>query len=186
MDGNRMTRRGLIAAAAVIGLAGRARAQDSGAEVDRNASAFRMIDWHEHFDSLANGAILCDIASCALHYWAADGTYLLVPTSVPRTDELTRRGRSEIVRKAENPTWTTTPSQRERYPDWPAQIAGGDPANPLGVRALYLSWPAYLLHGTHDTRKIGRQSSDGCIGMYNHHVTQLYGLVQVGTPVVLL
>jgi lipoprotein-anchoring transpeptidase ErfK/SrfK len=186
MTDGKMTRRAMIAAGAALGLAGAARAQDSGAEVDRNASAFRMMDWRDHFDSLARGAIICDIASRALHYWGPDGSHLLVPTSVPRTDELTRRGRTEITRKAENPTWTTTPSQRERYPDWPLQIPGGDPANPLGVRALYLSWPAYLLHGTHDTRKIGRQSSDGCIGMYNHHVTQLYGLVQIGTPVVLL
>ena len=127
------------------------------------------------------------LASRALHFWSEDeSTYLLFPTSVPRTDELTRRGRTEIVRKAENPTRTTTPSQRERYPDWPLTIPGGVPENPLGLRAMYLSWPAYLLHGTHDTRKIGRMSSDGCIGMYNEHVIRLYDLTKIGTQVLLI
>ena len=48
---------------------------------------------------------------------------------------------------------------------------------------MYLGWPAYLVHGTYDTRKIGRQSSSGCIGLYNQHVEELYPLVKVGTQV---
>ena len=72
---------------------------------------------------------------------------------------------------------------RERDPDLPQRIEGGDPGNPLGTRAMYLDWPAYLVHGTHDTRKIGRQSSSGCIGLYNEHVENLYPLVEIGTQV---
>jgi lipoprotein-anchoring transpeptidase ErfK/SrfK len=48
---------------------------------------------------------------------------------------------------------------------------------------MYLSWPAYLIHGTHDTRKIGRLSSDGCIGLYNEKIEELFGLCPVGTQV---
>ena len=51
---------------------------------------------------------------------------------------------------------------------------------------MYLDWPAYLLHGTQDTRKIGRRSSDGCIGMYNEHAIRLYDLVTIGTQVLLV
>jgi lipoprotein-anchoring transpeptidase ErfK/SrfK len=51
---------------------------------------------------------------------------------------------------------------------------------------MYLSWPAYLIHGTHDTRKIGRKSSSGCIGLYNEHVETLFDKVPVGTQVLLL
>jgi L,D-transpeptidase ErfK/SrfK len=65
-------------------------------------------------------------------------------------------------------------------------VPGGSPENPLGVRALYLSWPAYRVHGTHDTRKIGRRSSGGCIGLYNEHILELYALAKVGTQVRLL
>ena len=51
---------------------------------------------------------------------------------------------------------------------------------------MYLDWPAYLIHGTHDTRKIGRPSSDGCIGLYNEHIEELYAMARVGTQVLLI
>jgi hypothetical protein len=155
--------------------------------VRRNISSFQQQDWRDHFDELGVGCILADISSRALHYWGGDGeTYRLFPSSVPMSEELTRRGYSEIVRKRENPSWTPTASMRERDPSLPPRIEGGVPGNPLGTRAMYLTWPAYLVHGTHDTRKIGRQSSSGCIGLYNEHVEELYDLVQVGTKIRLL
>ncbi len=154
--------------------------------VQRNVSSFQQQHWQDHFETLGVGALLADIDSRALHYWGADGTYLLFPSSVPMSEELTRRGYSKIVRKQENPTWTPTTSMRERDPTLPQRIDGGVPGNPLGTRAMYLDWPAYLVHGTHDTRKIGRQSSSGCIGLYNQHVEKLFPLVQVGTQVRLL
>ena len=61
-----------------------------------------------------------------------------------------------------------------------------DPDNPLGTRALHLSWTYYRIHGTHDTRKIGRRSSNGCIGLYNEHIEQLYEMAYVGTQVLLI
>ena len=72
---------------------------------------------------------------------------------------------------------------RERDPSLPQRVEGGAADNPLGIHALYLSWPAYLIHGTHDTRKIGRKSSSGCYGLYNEHIARLYPLVEVGTQV---
>ncbi|MCF2903754.1 L,D-transpeptidase [Octadecabacter sp. CECT 8868] len=152
----------------------------------RNASSFVTQEWQDHFSALGNGAILADIASRALHYWAADGTYRLYPSSVPMSEELTRRGYSQIVRKRVGPSWTPTASMRERDPDLPQSIEGGVPGNPLGTHAMYLDWPAYLIHGTHDTRKIGRQSSSGCIGLYNEHIAELFSVVEVGTQVRLL
>lgn len=155
--------------------------------VRNNASAFRMLEWQNYFDSLHNGAIIADINSRAVHYWSEDGqTYLLFPCSVPLNEELTRLGRTEVIQKVENPTWTPTKSQLEMHPDWPRQVPGGSPENPLGVRALYLSWPAYRIHGTHDTRKIGRRSSSGCVGLYNEHILQLYPLAKVGTQVIFI
>jgi len=151
----------------------------------RNTSSFRSQRWQDYFDKIGTGAILCDITSRAVHYWGPDGTYRLYPSSVPMTDELTRRGRSSIVRKRPDPTWTPTANMRKRDPSLPAFMPAG-PGNPLGTHAMYLSWPAYLIHGTHDTRKIGRQSSSGCIGLYNPHIEELYGLTAIGTQVLLL
>ena len=148
----------------------------------RNMSSFTMQHWQDHFDQLGVGAIVADTGSRALHFWSGDGqTYRTYPTSVPISEELTKRGHTEIVRKKEGPSWTPTASQLERYPDW--KPVGPGPDNPLGTHAMYLSWPAYLIHGTHDTRKIGRLSSDGCIGLYNEKIEELFGLCPVGTQV---
>lgn len=153
--------------------------------VRRNTSSFRAMSWEPFFDNLKNGAILSDITSRAVHYWGEDGTYKLYPSSVPLTEDLTRRGRTKVVRKVEGPSWRPTPSMLERNPEWPEYIGPG-PDNPLGTHALYLSWTYYRIHGTHDTRKIGRRSSNGCIGLYNEHIAELFGLAKVGTQVLLI
>lgn len=149
----------------------------------RNASSFTRQDWRDHFDSLGPAAIVSDTVSRALHFWSGDGeTYRIYPTSVPLTDQLTRRGYTEIVRKRVGPDWTPTESMRERDPSLPAYMPPG-PDNPLGTHAMYLTWPAYLIHGTHDTRKIGRRSSSGCIGLFNHAIEELFEMTPIGAQV---
>jgi lipoprotein-anchoring transpeptidase ErfK/SrfK len=153
--------------------------------VRRNISSFRTLDWQPHFSNLKNGAILVDISSRALHFWEEGGTYHLFPSSVPLTEDLTRRGRTSVVRKVEGPSWRPTPSMKKRNPEWP-DFVGPGPDNPLGTHALYLGWTYYRIHGTHDTRKIGRRSSNGCIGLYNEHIAQLFEMAKVGTQVLLI
>jgi L,D-transpeptidase ErfK/SrfK len=155
--------------------------------VRNNASSFRMLEWQNYFDNTRGGAILVDITSRALHYWSEDQSiYRLYPTSVPLSEDLTRLGKTEVVQKVVNPTWRPTPSMLERNPEWPAVVEGGSSDNPLGTRALYLSWTYYRIHGTHDTRKIGRRSSNGCIGLYNEHIEELFEMATVGTQVLLI
>lgn len=152
-----------------------------------NISSFRLLDWQDYFANTKKGAILVDITSRALHFWSEDQTiYKLYPTSVPLTEELTRRGNTSVIQKVVNPRWVATKGELERNPDWPPFVEGGSPENPLGVRALYLGWPTYRIHGTHDTRKIGRRSSNGCIGLYNEHILELFDLASVGTQVLLI
>ena len=154
--------------------------------VRRNISSFRTLDWQPYFSNLRNGAILVDIDSRVLHYWAeGGGFYKLYPSSVPLTEDLTRRGRTRVILKDPNPDWRPTPSMLQRNPEWPDYIPPG-PDNPLGTRSLHLSWTYYRIHGTHDTRKIGRQSSNGCIGLYNQHIEELYEMAKVGTQVLLI
>ncbi len=159
----------------------------AGGSVRNNISSFRMLDWQDYFENTKKGAILVDITSRALHFWSEDQSiYRLYPTSVPLSEELTRRGRTEVVEKVVNPTWRPTPSMLERNPEWPEVVEGGSPDNPLGTRAMYLSWTYYRIHGTHDTRKIGRRSSNGCVGLYNEHIQELFDMAQVGTQVLLI
>ena len=183
----------LAASAAAVGTG--AAAQNAGtteieaeinAGIERNIASFRSLDWRPYFSNLNNGAILVDIQSRTLHFWNADETiYKLYPTSVPLSEDLTRTGRTQVIRKVEGPSWRPTPAMRERNPEWP-EFVGPGPDNPLGSHALYLSWQYYRIHGTHDTRKIGRRSSNGCIGLYNEHIAELYGMTGAGTQVLLI
>ena len=160
--------------------------RDQMKSVRRNISSFRTLDWRPYFENTQKGAILVDIDSRAVHFWNEDQTeYKLYPSSVPLTEELTRRGRTEITRKVDGPSWRPTPSMLKLNPEWPKFIGPG-PENPLGSHALYLSWTYYRIHGTHDTRKIGRKSSSGCIGLYNEHIAELFSKTQVGTQVLLI
>ncbi|WP_325168806.1 L,D-transpeptidase [Paracoccus caeni] len=157
---------------------------DPNADASRNQSSFRARHWSDFYPTLGKGVAVADITSRAVHYWSGDGsTYLVFPCAIPMTEDLTRRGQTEIVRKMKDPPWTPTASMRAKDPNLPQRVEGGAPDNPLGAYGLYLSWPAYLIHGTHDTRKIGRKSSSGCYGLYNEHVTQLYQIAEVGTQV---
>jgi len=192
---SKLSRRSFLLATASSALAAPALAQtEDSTEIEaeisqtvrRNISSFRTLDWRPYFDNLRNGAILVDTTSRALHYWSQDQSiYKLYPTSVPLSEELTRLGRTRVIRKVEGPSWAPTPSMKKRNPEWPDFIGPG-PDNPLGTHALYLSWQYYRIHGTHDTRKIGRRSSNGCIGLYNEQIAELFGFAKVGTPVLLI
>lgn len=152
----------------------------------RNASSFRVNDWRDHFDTLTNGVILADTTSMMLQFWSEDGTIAkLYPTSVPLSDDLTRLGYTEVTRKVVGPSWAPTPAMKLRNPEWP-DFVGPGPDNPLGTHALYLSWQYYRVHGTNDTRKIGRKASNGCIGLYNEQIEELFALAKVGTQVKLI
>jgi len=154
--------------------------------VRRNISSFSTKSWKPYFSNRRKGVILVDTTSRALHFWSEDGkTYKLYPTSVPVTEQLTRRGRTKIVRKVVGPEWRPTPNMKIRNPEWPSYIGPGED-NPLGTHAMYLTWRYYRIHGTNDTRKIGRRSSNGCIGLYNEDIKELFGLAKIGTQVLLI
>ncbi|MDE3027290.1 MAG: L,D-transpeptidase [Paracoccaceae bacterium] len=195
-DSEKFDRRTFLgtAAAALGAIAAPAWAQDNTTQMEsdvngvvrRNISSFRTLRWQDHFANTRNGAILVDTTSRDLHFWSEDQTiYKLYPTSVPMSADLTRKGRTEVIRKVKNPSWSPTPAMKARDPEWPDYIGPG-PLNPLGTRALYLSWQFYRIHGTQDTRKIGRRSSNGCIGLYNEDIEVLFNLTKVGTQVLLI
>jgi len=190
-----LTRRGLLsltaASAATLATPALLRAQDitmlaPSAPNRHNTASFRAQRWQDHFQHLRKGAILCDLDSRVLHYWSEDESlYLVHPSSVPMSEELTRRGYTEVVLKRRNPTWIPTPNMRARDPSLPERIGPG-PDNPLGTRALNLSWQYYRIHGIDQIAKIGRPASNGCVGLYNENIERLFDLVEIGTQVRLL
>ncbi len=161
-------------------------ADTTSVQVKRKVSSFQTRSWQGYFNNLRKGAVLVDTESRVLHYWSEDGeTYKIYPVSVPLSPELTRLGRTSVVRKRIGPDWRPTPNMLKRDPTLPKYVPPG-PENPLGTHALYLSWQYYRIHGVNDTRKIGRLSSNGCIGLYNEQISELFEMANVGTQVLLI
>jgi lipoprotein-anchoring transpeptidase ErfK/SrfK len=100
------------------------------------------------------------------------------------------KGKADIARKAEWPSWTPPAEMLLRWPHLRNRAGGmaGGPENPLGARALYLYQDGrdtlYRIHGTNEPESIGRASSSGCIRMRNIDAIDLFNRVAVGAKVV--
>jgi lipoprotein-anchoring transpeptidase ErfK/SrfK len=95
----------------------------------------------------------------------------------------TPTGHFEIITKEMNPTWIN-PARDTWGANEPPKIGPG-PGNPLGTRAMALTAPGILIHGTPEDSSIGHAASHGCIRMHMWDVEQLFNLVTVGTPVII-
>ena len=60
------------------------------------------------------------------------------------------------------------------------------PENVLGTRWLGFNVTGYGIHGTVDPNTIGSHETAGCVRLRNNEVEELYDLVKVGTPVVII
>lgn len=129
--------------------------------------------------------IVLNLADQRLYFFAEDGAVITHPIGIGREGWGTPTGRTKVVRKAEYPTWYPPKSIRELQPDLPKVVPPG-PNNPLGSRALYFSWPAYLMHGTNEPWGVGRRVSHGCVRLYNENVETLYEKVPIGTQVTIV
>lgn len=126
--------------------------------------------------------IVINTAELRLYYYDAEDGYFSFPLGVGRDGYLTPLGATKIVRKKEKPSWYLTPSEIRDHPELPRVIPPGED-NPLGEYALYLGWPAYLIHGTNTPWGIGRRTSRGCIRMYPEDIEWLFRAAPIGTPV---
>ena len=106
---------------------------------------------------------------------------LFYPISVGR-EGFAWTGTETISRMAEWPDWYPPEEMRDRDPRLPEKMTGGL-KNPLGATALYLGNSLYRIHGTNDSKSIGRAASSGCFRMLNGHIGDLAARVDVGTVV---
>ncbi|GAB3673416.1 L,D-transpeptidase family protein [Salinisphaera aquimarina] len=135
--------------------------------------------------------IVINIPEMRVYYYPAKGSkyagkVVTYPLGIGREGWSTPLGKTTVVRKKANPTWTPPASIRAEHAksgdSLPAVVAAG-PDNPLGQHALYLGIPSYLLHGTNKPAGIGLKVSHGCIRLYPEDIAALFGMVPVGTPV---
>jgi hypothetical protein len=81
-------------------------------------------------------------------------------------------GTFTIQRRVANPT----------YHHGDRTVAPG-PMNPVGSRWMGLSKAGYGIHGTNESRSIGKAASHGCIRMAKADLEEFYALVAVGDQV---
>ncbi|MCU7834389.1 MAG: L,D-transpeptidase family protein [gamma proteobacterium symbiont of Taylorina sp.] len=122
-----------------------------------------------------------------LYYFSNDKkTVLTHPVSIGRQDWNTPLGKTKIVTKKKDPSWTPPKSIKEEHAEkgeiLPDVVPAG-PDNPLGLFALRLGLPGYLIHGTNKPYGVGMRVSHGCVRMYPEDIEKLFSQVRVGMPV---
>mgnify|MGYP005811507043 CR=1 FL=1 len=111
------------------------------------------------------------------------------PVSIGRMDWDTPVGMTKVMRKDKDPAWyppTSIKKEHAERGDMLPDVIPAGPDNPLGQFAMRLGFKGYLIHGTNNPWGIGMRVTHGCIRMYPEDVAQLFGWVDVGTPVELL
>lgn len=130
--------------------------------------------------------IVINLGELRLFYFPPkDGPVQSFAIGVGREGFNTPIGETRIVRKQEQPTWYPTESTLRDKP-WVGKVVPPGPDNPLGLHALYLGWPTYLIHGTNKPYGVGRRVSRGCIRMYPEGVERLFGEAKAGTKVTMV
>ena len=125
------------------------------------------------------GAIVIVNRERALYHIGPERTAVRYPVAIGSPAE-EWAGLEFVTDKKVNPPWHPVPELGKEIRE---PVLGGDPANPLGARALYLGRTLWRIHGTPAADSIGRAVSNGCIRMHNEHVVELYENVMLGTEV---
>ena len=160
-----------------------ARAQSAVADVRNNVSSFQMQDWRDHFDSLGKGVIRGRhrLARAAL-LGRGRGRAPHLPDLGPDVGRADQARLHRDCPQEGRPVLDADRRRRCSVTPTGSRFPPGRKTRWAPMRCI-CAWPAYIIHGTHDTRKIGRRSSDGCIGLYNENIAELFALCPVGTQV---
>lgn len=111
------------------------------------------------------------------------------PVSVGRMDWNTPLGTTRIIQKKENPTWTPPESIKAEHAaegDPLPDVVPAGPDNPLGLFAMRLAIPGYLIHSTNKPYGVGMRVTHGCMRMYPENIEQFFQQVPLNTSVTLV
>ncbi|PKM12956.1 MAG: hypothetical protein CVV13_03130 [Gammaproteobacteria bacterium HGW-Gammaproteobacteria-3] len=136
--------------------------------------------------------IVINLPEYRLYYYPAKSesgyqkTVTTNPISIGRIDWKTPLGKTRIIAKTTNPTWTPPASIKKEHAEkgdiLPDVVAAG-PDNPLGLFAMRLGVPGYLIHSTNKPYGVGMSVTHGCIRMYPEDIEKLFPRIPVGTDV---
>ncbi len=191
---------GMLAAGALLALAGAARAQSDDERFSGGGPRGSLFSTSRGglfggYSSIAKstvgfagnyspGTIVINTTERRLYYVMGNGQAIRYGIGVGRIG-FSWAGTTAVSAKKEWPDWTPPAQMLARRPDLPRHMKGGID-NPLGARAMYLGSSLYRIHGSNEPDTIGTATSSGCFRMLNDDVVDLYGRVRVGARVVVL
>lgn len=133
-----------------------------------------------------NGIVI-NLPEYRLYYYPGGGNKVTThPISIGRLDWKTPLGKTRIAAKTRNPTWTPPESIKREHAergDVLPNVVPAGPDNPLGLYAMRLGVPGYLIHSTNKPFGIGMMVTHGCIRMYPEDIEKLFPRVSAGTDV---
>ena len=133
--------------------------------------------------------IVVNLPERRLYHYDSQRHVSTYPVGVGEIGWSTPLGVMTIIGKRENPTWYVPNSvwlkNAEEGVTLPRVVKPG-PDNPLGSRAMRLSQPSYLIHGTNAPSGIGKRSTAGCISLYPEDVVRLYNKSPIDTKVTVI
>lgn len=122
---------------------------------------------------------------------AQTGEVITYPVSMGRMDWRTPIGKTTVVNKQKDPSWTPPASIKREHAakgDPLPDVVPPGPDNPLGKFAMRLGVAGYLIHGTDAAKAdgIGMRVTHGCMRLYNEDIAKLFPQVPIGAPVYLV
>ena len=132
--------------------------------------------------------IVLNLANMRLFYYPRQqrDKVFTYPIGIGRQGWNTPMGSTTIVAKRANPTWVVPESIQQEHiekGDILPNVVPSGPNNPLGLYAMQLGFPSYLIHGTNKPYGIGMQISHGCVQLYPEDIEVLFKNASIGLPV---
>ena len=123
-------------------------------------------------------------------YYMNNGKLITFPVGIGRMDWTTPLGKSKVDLKLENPSWYPPKSVQQEYKqrgEYLSPVVPPGPQNPLGKLAMRIDIPGgYFIHGTNKPDGVGMQVSHGCIRLFPEDIKQIFSLIKVNTPVMIV
>jgi L,D-transpeptidase ErfK/SrfK len=132
--------------------------------------------------------IVVNVSEMRFYYFFKKNRTVMVktyPIGIGDAGYSTPLGRFRVVEKIAHPAWYVPASIRKERPELPEVVPPG-PDNPMGSHALRLSRRTVLIHGTDVPWGIGRRVSHGCIRLYPEDIVELFRIVPLKTPVIIV
>ena len=132
--------------------------------------------------------IILNLANMRMFYYPKQhpDKIFTYPVGIGRQEWNTPMGLTSIVAKKANPSWVVPASIHQEHAqkgDSLPRVVPAGPDNPLGLYAMRLGFPRYLIHGTNKPYGIGMQISHGCVQLYPEDIEVLFKKASVGMPV---